>query len=61
MKGIVLVFFFFSLSPASAQYFKYSDIASSPPADQNMYIAGVADALAEEHLASTFVLEKRFE
>jgi hypothetical protein len=33
-------------SPANAQYFKYSDIASSPPADQNMYIAGVADALA---------------
>lgn len=33
-------------SPANAQYFKYSDIASSPTDHQNMYIAGVADTLA---------------
>ncbi|MEY9592275.1 Na+/serine symporter [Bradyrhizobium yuanmingense] len=46
MKGLPLILVLLS-SSANAQYFKYSDIASSPPADQNMYIAGVVDALAQ--------------
>ena len=35
-----------AICPANAQYFRYSDIASQSPADQNMYISGVADGLA---------------
>jgi hypothetical protein len=45
VRGFSLILVLLS-SSANAQYFKYSDIASSPQADQNMYIAGAADALA---------------
>ncbi|MFZ2157228.1 MAG: hypothetical protein WAV72_14060, partial [Bradyrhizobium sp.] len=45
LKIAILLLIFFS-GPANAQYFKYSDIASAPPNDQNMYVSGVADALA---------------
>ena len=47
--GLVLLLLVFLHDPADAQYFNYSDIAASPPNDQNMYISGVADALAREN------------
>jgi hypothetical protein len=45
MKRCFILLLFLGGS-AQAQYFRYSDIAASPRADQNMYISGVADALA---------------
>jgi hypothetical protein len=41
------------MGPAQAQYYSYSDIAVAPSNEQNLYISGVADALArnnETHL-----------
>jgi hypothetical protein len=46
LVGAIVAVLAFIHKPAHAQYFKYSDIASSPPNDQNMYISGVADTLA---------------
>jgi hypothetical protein len=43
-KWLVLGLLF--ATPANAQYFKYSDILTSQPSDQNMYVSGAADALA---------------
>jgi hypothetical protein len=45
-RFLLLLLFSLLHGPANALYSKYSDIASSVPNDQNMYISGGADALA---------------